>query len=46
MSYDIRGTNDSLYRDTTSYGVRPLVSLQSDIQLDKNPTNENTYDIK
>ena len=29
-----------------SYGVRPVVSLDSDIQLEVNSTQANTYDIK
>ena len=29
-----------------SDGIRPVVSLQTNIQLEKNSTNENTYDIK
>ena len=31
---------------TPSYGVRPVVSLDSDIQLELNSTQANTYDIK
>ena len=30
--------------DTQSYGVRPVVSLQSDVQLEA--SSSNTYDIK
>ena len=32
--------------DAPSYGVRPVVSLDSDIQLELNSTQANTYDIK
>lgn len=32
--------------NTPSYGVRPLVTLKSDIQLEVNQNQPNTYDIK
>ena len=32
--------------DAPSFGVRPVVSLQNDIQLEKDTTIENTYNIK
>ena len=31
---------------TPSYGVRPVVSLQSDVQLEASSNSSNTYDIK
>ena len=31
---------------TPSYGVRPVVSLQSDVQLEASSSSSNTYDIK
>ena len=32
--------------NTPSYGVRPVISLDSDIQLEANQTHSNVYDIK
>ena len=32
--------------NTPSYGVRPVVSLQSDVQLEASSNSSNTYDIK
>ena len=32
--------------NTPSFGVRPVVSLQSDVQLEASSNSSNTYDIK
>lgn len=32
--------------DTPSFGVRPVVSLQSDVQLEASSNSSKTYDIK
>ena len=34
------------YVSTPSYGVRPVVSLQADVQLEASSNSSKTYDIK